>query len=161
MERSVLSIGSNLGDRLTYLEAAVDDLAATTGIAVRGVSSVYETPPWLPVTDSRFYSIVAIVETNLDPFSLLDTVQEIETRHGRTRGLKWSPRTLDIDIITFGDEESSDQELTLPHPLAHERPSVLLPWLELDEDAKIAGVPCKELVEKLDCSGIVRLGRLR
>jgi len=146
----VLSIGSNLGDRLARLRSVVDGLAG----AVRGVSPVYETDPWGGVDQDAFLNAVIIADDPaLDSHGWLGRAQEMERAADRVRGQRWGPRTLDVDLVTCheGDREvmSRDDELTLPHPLAHRRAFVLVPWLALDPEAVLTVGGDPQPVEKL------------
>jgi 2-amino-4-hydroxy-6-hydroxymethyldihydropteridine diphosphokinase len=144
MSRVVLSIGSNLGDRLRQLRSVVDGLAG----AVRAVSPVYETTAWGGVEQGPFLNAVLIAEDpTLDCHGWLRRAQELEAAADRVRAQRWGPRTLDVDLVTChaGQLEvtSRSDELTLPHPLAHLRAFVLIPWLALEPDATltVAGEP--------------------
>jgi 2-amino-4-hydroxy-6-hydroxymethyldihydropteridine diphosphokinase len=136
MTRVVLSIGSNLGDRLARLQSVVDAL----GDRIRAVSPVYETDPWGGVDQGAFLNAVVIADDpGLDGRGWLDFAQGLEEAADRMRGQKWGPRTLDVDLVTCHDGTtelfSRDEGLTLPHPLAHLRAFVLIPWLTTDPDA--------------------------
>lgn len=137
MTRVVLSIGSNLGDRLARLQSVVDGL----GEAVLAVSPVYETDPWGRVDQAPFLNAVLIADDPAcDGQGWLARAQEFERAAGRVRGERWGPRTLDVDLICcYGRTEvtSRDNNLTLPHPLAHLRAFVLIPWLAVDPDAQL------------------------
>lgn len=136
--RVVLALGSNLGDRLSALQSAVDALAATGGLDVVTVSPVYETAPVGGPCQPSYLNAVLIAETSLPPRGILRRAQEAEAALHRTREVRWGPRTLDVDVIVYGDEVSADPELTLPHPRAHERAFVLAPWHDADPDAELA-----------------------
>src|SRR5690242_9050261 len=136
MTSAVLSIGSNLGDRMARLQSVLDGL----GPAVRAVSPVYETDAWGGVEQGPFLNAVLVADDpQLDGQGWLRRGQELEQDAGRVRGQRWGPRTLDVDLITChdGDVEviSREDDLTLPHPLAHLRAFVLVPWLAVDPDA--------------------------
>lgn len=136
MSRAVLSVGSNLGDRLAHLRSAVDGL----GAAVLAVSPVYETEPWGPVPQERYLNAVLVVEVaGAGPRDWLERGRALEAAAGRVREQRWGPRTLDVDVVTVDDVTSADPELTLPHPRAHERAFVLVPWLDVDPDAVLPG----------------------
>ncbi|HTX94812.1 MAG TPA: 2-amino-4-hydroxy-6-hydroxymethyldihydropteridine diphosphokinase [Mycobacterium sp.] len=143
MTRVVLSIGSNLGDRLARLQSVVDGL----GEAVLAVSPVYETDPWGRMDQGPFLNAVVIADDPAcDGQGWLRRAQEFERAAGRVRGERWGPRTLDIDLIAcYGDTEEICREdnLTLPHPLAHLRAFVMIPWLAIEPDARltVAGGP--------------------
>lgn len=137
MTRAVLSLGANLGDRAAALEVALEALAAR--VTVVDVSPYYATAP-VGVTDQpEFLNVVALVDTTLTPADLLALCQSLEEAAGRVRGERWGPRTLDVDVIAYGDVVSSDPALTLPHPRAHERAFVLVPWLAVDPSAELPG----------------------
>lgn len=159
MTRVVLSIGSNLGDRMARLQSVVDGL----GHAVRMVSPVYETDSWGGVEQGPFLNAVLIADDPAcDGYCWLRRAQELEQAAGRVRGQRWGPRTLDVDLIACyqpspaGDVElfSGDRGLALPHPLAHLRAFVLVPWLAVDPDAEltVAGQrrPVAELLAELE-----------
>lgn len=151
MTRVVLSIGSNLGDRLGRLQAVVDGL----GDRVVAVSPVFETPPWGPVEQDPFLNAVVVADDpDLDGYGWLAEAHRLENANARERTIKWGPRTLDVDVVTChdGDEEirSTDPTLTLPHPFAHERAFVLIPWLAIDPAARLCGRPAAELLDRID-----------
>lgn len=150
MTRVVLSIGSNLGDRLANLQSAVDGLGDT----VRAVSSVYETDPWGGVDQEPFLNAVLIAEDpDRDAHAWLRRAREIEQAAGRVRELRWGPRTLDVDLVACYERQGQitvdDHELTLPHPRAHLRAFVLVPWLDVDPNAELSR-PVRDLLNDLD-----------
>ncbi len=134
-----VGLGSNVGDSAAILADAVARLAATDGVRLTAVSSLYRTDPVGGVAQDDFLNAVAVGTTTLGARGLLGRCQAIEAAHGRTRDVRWGPRTLDLDVLAFGDTVSDDPTLTLPHPRAHERAFVLVPWLEADADAVIPG----------------------
>ena len=141
MSRAVLSLGANLGDRAATLREAIDALA-DDGLVAR--STLYETPPWGPVEQPPYLNAIAIVDGPRDAAGWLARAHELEQSAGRTREVRWGPRTLDVDVVTVtGDDGapvvSDDPELTLPHPRAHERAFVLVPWAALDPAAELPG----------------------
>ncbi|MFL4475595.1 2-amino-4-hydroxy-6-hydroxymethyldihydropteridine diphosphokinase [Paeniglutamicibacter sp. MACA_103] len=158
MVSCILALGSNLGERAGTLQAAVTALAATAGITVERVSDTAVTKPvGGPAGQPDFLNLVLRVTTTLAPLELLAACQEIEAAHHRTREVRWGPRTLDIDVITYGDETSEDPVLTLPHPRAAERGFVLLPWSWMEPEAELAGKPVAELAAAAsDTPGIKR-----
>jgi 2-amino-4-hydroxy-6-hydroxymethyldihydropteridine diphosphokinase len=138
MPRVYLSLGSNLGDRRLYLEQALGDLRDHVQLRVVACSQVYETEPWPEqrVNRERWYLNCAVeIETDLAPRRLLHVLQAIEAAAGRIRGPvepdDYAPRTLDIDILLYGDEVVSDHDLQIPHLLLHERRFVLAPLAEI------------------------------
>lgn len=147
MSAAVLSIGSNLGDRLAHLRGCVMLLGDT----VRAVSPVYSTAPWGGVDQDEFLNAVLLVEDpGADPGEWLRRGQRCEADARRTRDVRWGPRTLDVDLIDVEGTVSDDPELTLPHPHAHQRAFVLVPWLDVQPDAVLAGHgPVAELVAAL------------
>lgn len=132
MTRAYLSLGSNQGDCLALLREAEAQLDATPGIRVVARSSVYETEPVGLVDQPWFLNRVLAVETTLDPHSLLDVVQQVETSLGRNRTVRWGPRTIDIDLLLYGIETVVSQRLTIPHPELANRRFVLVPLAEID-----------------------------
>ncbi len=137
VRRGALALGSNVGDRAAVLIAAVKDLASVPGLHLVAASSVYETGPVGGPAQDRYLNAVVIIETALSARAVLDAAQVVEAAHGRIRAERWGPRTLDIDILVLGEEVSDDPDLTLPHPRAHERAFVLVPWSQVDPDAVI------------------------
>jgi 2-amino-4-hydroxy-6-hydroxymethyldihydropteridine diphosphokinase len=158
LRKVVYSIGSNLGDRLGNVQGAVDALQDTPDVIVVDVSSVYETKPvGGPPTSPQFLNIVVVAETTLEPTTLVERAFAIEDAFGRTREERWGPRTLDVDLIMVGNAVVDQEDLRLPHPLAHERAFVLVPWYEVDPTAEIAGKGAVgDLLGKADASGVVR-----
>lgn len=137
-EQVLLSLGSNVGDPLETLTAAVFALDDVDGLAVADVSGVYETPPWPPpeeggVEQAPFYNLVVLALTTLDPHALLAELQLIEAAFGRDRDreVRWGPRTLDIDVLLHGQREIDTADLVVPHPRLAERAFVLVPLLEV------------------------------
>ncbi|WP_131735901.1 2-amino-4-hydroxy-6-hydroxymethyldihydropteridine diphosphokinase [Actinomadura roseirufa] len=142
--RVVFSLGSNLGDRLDNIQEAVDALFDAPGLEFVAFSPVYETAPYAPPGESLpeqgdYLNIVLVADTRLPPENLLERVLNIENSMGRVREVRWGPRVLDIDIVVFGDVSSDDPDLTLPHPRAHERAFVLVPWADIEPDVLLPG----------------------
>jgi len=158
IRRAVLSIGSNLGDRLYHLQGAVDALGDTPEVWLTGVSPVYETDPVdAPEGSEDYLNIVVTIDTTLSAPTLLDRALAIEAAYGRERGERNAPRTLDVDLIVVGDRRADDDSLRLPHPRAAERAFVLVPWHDLEPDAEIPGHgPVAELVEKVGRDSVRR-----
>ncbi|WP_053617051.1 2-amino-4-hydroxy-6-hydroxymethyldihydropteridine diphosphokinase [Nocardiopsis sp. NRRL B-16309] len=138
MTRAVLALGSNLGDRRATLQGAVDTLLAGEPSPV-AVSPVYETAPVGGPEQGAYLNAVLVVDTGEGPLELLRRAQAAERDFDRVREVRWGPRTLDVDVIAFGDVRSDDPELTLPHPRAHLRAFVLRPWLDADPEAVLPG----------------------
>jgi 2-amino-4-hydroxy-6-hydroxymethyldihydropteridine diphosphokinase len=159
IRRVVLSLGSNLGDRFSNLQGALDALADTPDVWLTGVSPVYETAPLDSPDESGLYlNVVVLADTTLAAQRLLERVLAIEDAFGRQRSeVRNSPRTLDIDLIVVGDKVSDTDELRLPHPRAAERAFVLRPWLDVESDAHLPGLgPVAALLEKVGDAGISR-----
>ncbi|MEU7381326.1 MULTISPECIES: 2-amino-4-hydroxy-6-hydroxymethyldihydropteridine diphosphokinase [unclassified Streptomyces] len=140
-KRAVISIGSNLGNRLETLQGAVDALEDTPGVRIKAVSPVYETEPWgvEPGSQPSYFNAVVVLKTTLPPSSLLERAHAIEEAFSRVRDERWGPRTLDVDIVAYAENVSADPVLTLPHPRAHERAFVLAPWYDVDPEAQLPG----------------------
>jgi 2-amino-4-hydroxy-6-hydroxymethyldihydropteridine diphosphokinase len=145
--RAVLSLGSNLGDRLAHLRAAVAGLADVLVAA----SPIYETAPWGGVEQDDFLNAVLIVDDpSTDAWGWLRRGQALEEAAGRVRAVRWGPRTLDVDVVTVDRITSADPELLLPHPGTPERATVLRPWLDIESDAVLPGHgPVAELLAAL------------
>ena len=138
MTKVFIGIGSNLGDRTAYIKRACDGMAALERTELVAVSSVYETDPVGPLEQGKYLNAVAQLDTGLEPYDLLDGLVLIEEQAGRElpfQRTKWGPRTLDLDILLFGDRVISGDELVVPHPMMHERWFVLKPLAELDPTA--------------------------
>ena len=129
-----LGLGSNLGDRLATLQRAIDLLAGEPGISVRRTSRVWETEPVGGPEQPDFLNVVAQIDTALEPHDLLEAVNRVEAALGRTRDIRWGPRTIDIDILLIDGLTIHDERLTVPHPRLHERAFVVMPLLELLPD---------------------------
>jgi 2-amino-4-hydroxy-6-hydroxymethyldihydropteridine diphosphokinase len=156
MSNAVLSIGSNEGDREAHLAAAVQQLRRW----LTAVSPVYQTPPWGPVPQPDYLNAVLLVEDPAAaPADWLARAQSAELRAGRTRDVRWGPRTLDVDVIAVDDTTSTDSQLLLPHPRAAERAFVLVPWLDVDPDARLGGTRVVELVEALPPAEVAAVRR--
>ena len=140
MATSFLSLGSNLGDRLDHLSKAVTTLAKQPKIKVLKVSSVYQTKPVGGPEQDDYLNAVVKIQTELSALELLGVTQSIENNEGRVREVRWGPRTLDIDVLTYDDLISADDKLTLPHPRISERAFVLVPFFEIDPQATISGL---------------------
>ncbi|GGU79329.1 2-amino-4-hydroxy-6-hydroxymethyldihydropteridine diphosphokinase [Streptomyces litmocidini] len=154
---AVLALGANLGNRLETLQGAIDALGDTPGLRVKAVSPVYETAPWgvEPDTQPSYLNAIALVKTTLPPSSLLERAHAVEEAFHRVREERWGARTLDVDIVTYADVVSDDPVLTLPHPRAHQRAFVLVPWHDVDPDARIPGHgPIADLLTALGHEGV-------
>ncbi len=160
MTRAFVGIGSNLGDREFLIRNAVEGLRAIPRTAVLRVSSLYDTDPVGEVEQPPFLNAVAWLETELLPRELLWHLLLIEKRMGRVRTQKWGPRSIDLDLLFFGDTMLEEADLTLPHPEAHRRAFVLYPLQELDADFvhPLSGEHIRKLIRALDPTPAVRKG---
>lgn len=159
IRRTVISLGSNEGDRQFNLQGALDALQDTPDVWVTAVSPVYETEPVdAPAGSDNFLNAVVLLDTTLPVHTLLERAQAIEEAYGRNRsGVVNEPRPLDLDLIVVGDRRCDDETLVLPHPRAHERSFVLAPWNDVEPDAEIPGQgPVAELLAKAGTDGILR-----
>lgn len=138
--RVYLGLGSNLGERRGNLLAALRMLDAMEGLAVREVSSVYETEPWGFEDQPSFLNLVAMVESERGPHGVLEACREVEGKLGRVRERRWGPRVIDVDVLLYDGLEWEDDELVIPHPLMLERDFVMVPLLELAPEAFPAGM---------------------
>lgn len=153
MAHVVLSIGANLGDRLAALQSVIDGMPG--GFRNVRASHAYETPPWGVLEQPAFLNAVVVADTDLTPMQVLSFARRCEESSDRVRDTRWGPRTLDVDIITYDDLVSHDPELTLPHPRAHERAFVLVPWVEVEPTAVIPGLgAAADFLEVLGSAGI-------
>jgi 2-amino-4-hydroxy-6-hydroxymethyldihydropteridine diphosphokinase len=155
---AVIALGSNLGDRLGNLQGGLDALFGAPGLEFVALSPVFETSPVGGPGQPAYLNAVLVTRTMLPARAILARCQAAETALRRVRQERWGPRTLDLDIIVYGDEVSDDPELTLPHPRAHERAFVLAPWCEADPAARIPGRGgvCA-LLAKVGLGGVRRL----
>jgi len=158
IRQAVIAIGSNLGDRHGRLQGGVSALEDTPEVTVVAISSVYETEPvGGPQHSSKFLNAVILIDTTLTVHTLLDRALAIEDAFGRERSEPDAPRTLDVDVIVVGDRVANDELLTLPHPHAHERGFVLVPWLEIDPEGEIPGKGfVADLIGGVDTSGVIK-----
>jgi 2-amino-4-hydroxy-6-hydroxymethyldihydropteridine diphosphokinase len=156
-QRAVISLGSNLGNRLETLQGAVDALEDTPGVRVKAVSPVYETEPWgvEPGSQPSYFNAVVLLKTTLPPSSLLERAHAVEEAFHRVREERWGARTLDVDIVAYADVVSDDPVLTLPHPRAHERAFVLAPWHDVEPGARLPGRgPVADLLGTVSRDGV-------
>lgn len=152
---SAIALGSNLGDSRAILEAAIVMLAKTPGITVTSQSSWYRTAPIGPPQPDYLNGCV-ILEVQLIPHDLLQTLLSIEKQFGRERRERWGPRTLDLDILLFDNLIIDTSTLQIPHPRMTERAFVLVPLAEIAPDLiePTSGCAIAQLVQRVDCSGV-------
>jgi 2-amino-4-hydroxy-6-hydroxymethyldihydropteridine pyrophosphokinase len=140
---AVVAVGSNLGDRAAIFAAAVRALAEADGVELTAISTPIETVAVRPEGEDpeapAYLNGVVLIRTTLAPHALLRLLNDIERENGRVRGERWGDRTLDLDIVDYAGMQSSSEDLTLPHPRAHERTFVLRPWAEVAPEAELPG----------------------
>ena len=153
-----LALGTNLGDRLANLRAAIACLPPV--VTVLAESPVYETPPWGVTDQPAFLNMVLKGKTRLEPLALLAHLKHLETELGRVPAIRWGPRRIDLDILFYDDLVLDTPELTLPHPCLHERAFVLVPLADLEPGLvhPALGKPVRELLAAVDMSGVKRFG---
>ena len=144
----ILALGTNIEPREQYLKDALAKIV-DNNLKIILESSVYETPAWGGVADQNFLNMCIEVETELEAYEVLDTIQKIELELGRVRKEHWGNRTIDIDIITFNDLVFNDERLIVPHKYIHDRNFVLAPLVEMYDSIEIAGKNIKESLEKI------------
>jgi 2-amino-4-hydroxy-6-hydroxymethyldihydropteridine diphosphokinase len=152
MTRAYIGLGANLGDRERTLARALELLAAEPGVRIVAVSALRETDPWGLADQPRFLNGAAALETEVGPRQLLERLLAVERRLGRTRdGQRYGPRTIDLDLLVYGDAQLDEPGLTIPHPRLGERRFVLEPLAELDPQLEIPGRgPVQTLLATLD-----------
>lgn len=158
-----IGAGSNIGERRDYLKAALKALESHDNINVTAQSSLYETEPVGLTDQPPFLNMVFEVKTTLEPSDLLDVVLDIENRFGRKRVIRWGPRTLDLDILLYNQDNVKTEALQVPHPRLQERAFVLIPLQELApaQHVPTLGQTVGELAGQLTGDhGVVRVGTL-
>jgi 2-amino-4-hydroxy-6-hydroxymethyldihydropteridine diphosphokinase len=152
---SAIALGSNLGNSLAILEAAIKTLDQISNLTIKSRSSWYKTAPVGP-PQPDYLNGCAILEVQLTPQELLETLLEVEHEFGRVRQEHWGPRTLDLDILLFGDLILDTPNLQIPHPRMTQRAFVLLPLAEIAPNfiEPVSGIAISQLVHKLDCSEV-------
>lgn len=156
--KSAIALGSNLGDSHATLEAALDILAHTPGITLQAKSSWYKTAPVGP-PQPDYLNGCALLQVQLTPEELLQTLLKIEAQFGRIRHERWVARTLDLDLLLYNDVILNTPPLQLPHPGMTQRAFVLVPLAEIAPDwiEPVSGIAIAQLLKTVDCSGVRRL----
>jgi len=140
MNHVFIALGTNIEPRLSHLKDALKKIEANVSINLKKQSSIYETAPVGYLEQADFLNMVIEVETSLSPIELLDFCQSIENELGRERNIRFGPRTIDLDILTYNEENIKVERLTIPHPRMHERAFVLVPFFEIASELYIAGI---------------------
>jgi 2-amino-4-hydroxy-6-hydroxymethyldihydropteridine diphosphokinase len=157
-----IGMGSNLERPVRQLASAIEAILEIPDVSLKKVSSFYETAPVGIIDQPNFVNAVAEIETTLMPGALLKQLLNIEAAHARVRTTRNGPRTLDLDILLYGDVEIRDDVLTIPHPRMHERAFVLVPLAEIAPDVQIPGHgSVARLLSKLDTKEVKRMGEER
>jgi len=153
---ATLGLGGNLGDPVLAFAAALRRLGETPGLRLVRRSSVYRTPPWGVTEQPEFLNMAVLVESELSAAALLLRCLSIEAEQGRERRERWGPRTLDIDLLTYGEDEIDEPGLHVPHPRIAERAFVLVPLAEIMPDLRIGSRAVQSLADNCDHGGIRR-----
>lgn len=153
--QTVVALGANLGEARHTLETAIQDIQAMKQTTLLKHSSVYRSYPQGPSEQADYFNQVVLLQTDLAPHALLDELQAIEDKHGRQRTQHWGPRTLDLDIIVYGDMQCDDERLTIPHPQTCHRSFVLEPLAEIAPDLLIPGHGTAASLAKIVDDGLV------
>jgi 2-amino-4-hydroxy-6-hydroxymethyldihydropteridine diphosphokinase len=156
---ALIALGGNVGDMVLTFDRAVALLCSDNGVALKQRSANYRTPPWGVTDQPAFVNAAIAVATTLPPRELLARMREVEWHLGRNRAFeqRWGPRTLDLDLLAYGDVTLDTPELTLPHPRMFERAFVLVPLAEIAPDRIIGGTRIRDGLARLDAAGIARL----
>ncbi len=154
-----IGIGSNLNDPVQQVNQAITELAQITNSEMLKCSSLYRSMPMGPVNQADYINAVCALNTQLEPIALLDKLQGIEQQHGRVRsGERWGPRTLDLDILLFGEKIISSERLIIPHPGLDQRSFVLYPLYEIAPHLDVPGCGLlKTLIDGCDQTGLERI----
>lgn len=157
MSKAYLSLGSNIGQKVDYLNKAVDIIRKNDFIHMVKVSSYYSTDPVGYLDQEEFVNLAVEIDTSMKPYELLALCHHIEETLNRVRLIRWGPRTIDVDIILFDDLVMKNDVLTIPHPRMHERGFVLIPIQELNPELVIKGQTILTLIDQLPPSGVRKL----
>ncbi len=152
--RSYIGLGGNIGDVFSNMQSAISYLGSHAKISVKALSLVYKTPPWGIEDQDWFLNACAEVETSLTAQELLQQCLEAEKQLNRVRDIRWGPRTIDLDVLIYGNEEIASDALNVPHPRMHERAFVLLPMADLNADLILKGKSIAEWLELVDLTEI-------
>jgi 2-amino-4-hydroxy-6-hydroxymethyldihydropteridine diphosphokinase len=153
---AAIGLGSNLGDKAANLKAAMAAITGAPGVALRAASAVYRTAPWGKMDQASYLNACIIVETRLSPRDLLSVCLKAEQEGGRdrTKEERWGPRTIDADILLYGMQTITEDDLVIPHPRLIERAFVLVPLAEIAPDWQIDGVSARNRAACIDRGGV-------
>lgn len=151
MNVAYIGMGTNLGDREGYLKGALQELASNPSNQVLAVSSIYETDPWGYVEQGKFLNMVICLQTELTAQELLTCCMQVEKELGRKREIRWGPRTIDLDILLYNQENIVTENLIIPHPRIMERAFVAIPLVEIDKDITLPNMdkPVREVMDDI------------
>ena len=157
MNRIFIGLGGNVGDVIGSMVAALHGLDGHKDIWVIARSHLYRTPPWGDANQDDFINACAMLETGLQPIELLAVIKDLEKKLKRTKTRRWGPRTIDLDILLFGDVELDSATLEIPHPRMTERAFVLMPLADLDDQVLVRGKSVRHWLSQADLAGIARI----
>lgn len=149
MNKAYLGLGTNMGDRETYLSSAVNLLDNYENITVTNKSKIYETKAWGYIDQADFLNMCIEIKTSLNEYELLKVCQEVELKLNRERIIRWGPRTIDVDILFFNDIILNNEDLYIPHPRISERAFVLIPLMDINKNLLIKGKVIGEYLNSL------------
>ena len=154
-----ISLGSNLDDRLSYLKGAIAELHKDERISINKISSIYETDPVGYTNQGNFLNIVVKLETDYEVEQLLQKCLQIKLELGRERKIRWGPRTIDLDILLYNQDNIETDDLSVPHPRMHERAFVIIPLLEIEPNIELPAMelPLQKVLEHIPDKEGVRL----
>lgn len=156
---AALGLGGNIGDPQAAMAQALRLIDEDADCRVTAVSKLYRTPPWGKTDQADFYNCCALVETRLDPVALLERCLAIELGMKRVRVERWGPRTIDIDVLIYGDVELRSKSLEVPHPRMTERAFVIVPLADIAADMMIKGRAVSQWLFSLDTTGITEANK--
>jgi 2-amino-4-hydroxy-6-hydroxymethyldihydropteridine diphosphokinase len=154
-----IGIGGNVGDVFASMKSALNLLNDHPQISVNKISKIYKTPPWGIEDQDWFLNACASVETTLTAQELLKTCLEVEVSLKRVREIRWGPRTIDLDVLVFGEENIAQDNLQVPHPRMHERAFVLMPMADIAPDLPLNGKTISQWLEEIDTTGIQKTNK--
>ena len=154
MKLVALGLGGNVGDPRAAMADALRELDARSDCRVLAVSRLYATPPWGKTDQAEFLNCCALIETSLHPESLLDVCLDMERRRKRERVERWGPRTIDIDILTYGDSAYHSETLELPHPRMTARGFVMMPLADVAPEMVLGQKNVRDWLTEADIEGI-------